>query len=250
MEEPNEPLACNVDGGRRGGAGSSRSNDDDSSVSMPESGSSAGSEHGGNDGMNAPPNGHMAGGILPDLPLHPPMLGASQLKRRPVSPADDPRRPPKRPKHGTSTMLLSLMQVGVEEVTTVCRLFFYFLSLRLISTRIRRFESLRPAVYWFLFCFCIGHVKDRRGTPKTATRTGSKRGGNDAGCDGLLLQHDANVWWSFAHLFHQSRWKQHQQCDRSRREWGRQQWYATIWWQQRSHSFRFQDAVEPVVIVL
>jgi len=119
MEEPNEPLACNVDGGRRGGAGSSRSNDDDSSVSMPESGSSAGSEHGGNDGMNAPPNGHMAGGILPDLPLHPPMLGASQLKRRPVSPADDPRRPPKRPKHGTSTMLLSLMQVGVEQVTTV-----------------------------------------------------------------------------------------------------------------------------------
>merc|ERR1740128_878929 len=64
MEEPNEPLACNVDGGRR--AGSSRSNDD-SSVSMPESGSSgAGSEHGGNGGGNgAPPNGHMAG-ALPD----------------------------------------------------------------------------------------------------------------------------------------------------------------------------------------
>jgi len=105
MEEPNEPLACNVDGGRR--AGSSRSNDD-SSVSMPESGSSgAGSEHGGNGGGNgAPPNGHMAG-ALPDL--HPPPL-TSTLKRRPLSPVDDARRPNKRPKHGTSSMLLSLMQ--------------------------------------------------------------------------------------------------------------------------------------------
>jgi len=102
MEEPNEPLACNVDGGRR--AGSSRSNDD-SSVSMPESGSSAGSEHGGpNDGA-LPPNGHMAGAGLPDL--HPPL--PSTLKRRPLSPVDDPRRA-KRPKHGTSSMLLSLMQ--------------------------------------------------------------------------------------------------------------------------------------------
>ena len=118
MEEPNEPLACNVDGGggRRGagvgaGGGSSRSNDDDSSVSMPESGSSAGSEH-----NDAPPNGHMAGAMGPaDLPglggHHPPLLGPSGLKRRPVSPADDPRRPTKRPKHGTSNMLLSLMQV-------------------------------------------------------------------------------------------------------------------------------------------
>ena len=97
MEEPNEPLACNVDGGRR--AGSSRSNDD-SSVSMPESGSSAGSEH-----NEAPPNGHMA--AMPEL--HPP--NASQIKRRPVSPVDDARRPSKRPKHGTSSMLLSLMQV-------------------------------------------------------------------------------------------------------------------------------------------
>ncbi|XP_057366677.1 uncharacterized PE-PGRS family protein PE_PGRS54-like [Daphnia carinata] len=117
MEEPNEPLACNVDGGggRRGagggaGGGSSRSNDDDSSVSMPESGSSAGSEH-----NDAPPNGHMAGAMGPaDLPglggHHPPLLGPSGLKRRPVSPADDPRRPTKRPKHGTSNMLLSLMQ--------------------------------------------------------------------------------------------------------------------------------------------
>jgi len=96
MEEPNEPLACNVDGGRR--AGSSRSNDD-SSVSMPESGSSAGSEH-----NEAPPNGHMA--AMPEL--HPP--NASQIKRRPVSPVDDARRPSKRPKHGTSSMLLSLMQ--------------------------------------------------------------------------------------------------------------------------------------------
>lgn len=118
MEEPNEPLACNVDGGggRRGagggaGGGSSRSNDDDSSVSMPESGSSAGSEH-----NDAPPNGHMAGAMGPsDIPglgvHHPPLLGPSGLKRRPVSPVDDPRRPSKRPKHGTSNMLLSLMQV-------------------------------------------------------------------------------------------------------------------------------------------
>jgi hypothetical protein len=119
MEEPNEPLACNVDGGggRRGvgggaGGGSSRSNDDDSSVSMPESGSSAGSEH-----NDAPPNGHMAGPMGPsDLPHglgghHPPLLGPTGLKRRPISPVDDPRRPAKRPKHGTSTMLLSLMQV-------------------------------------------------------------------------------------------------------------------------------------------
>lgn len=128
MEEPNEPLACNVDGGggRRGvgggaGGGSSRSNDDDSSVSMPESGSSAGSEH-----NDAPPNGHMAGPMGPsDLPHglgghHPPLLGPTGLKRRPISPVDDPRRPAKRPKHGTSTMLLSLMQVLKE---SICLLF-------------------------------------------------------------------------------------------------------------------------------
>ena len=121
MEEPNEPLACNVDGGRR--AGSSRSNDD-SSVSMPESGSSgAGSEHGGNGGGNgAPPNGHMAG-ALPDL--HPPPL-TSTLKRRPLSPVDDARRPNKRPKHGTSSMLLSLMQVSTSPTHLKGFFFFFF----------------------------------------------------------------------------------------------------------------------------
>ena len=121
MEEPNEPLACNVDGGggrRAGGGGggagggSSRSNDDDSSVSMAESGSSAGSE-----ANDAPPNGHMTSSMGPgDLPSlgshHPPLIPPASLKRRPLSPADDPRRS-KRPKHGTSTMLLSLMQVRI-----------------------------------------------------------------------------------------------------------------------------------------
>ena len=107
MEEPNEPLACNVDGGRQR-AGSSRSNDD-SSVSMPESGSSAGSEH-----NDAPPNGHMA--TMPEL--HP--QNPSQIKRRAVSPVDDPRRP-KRPKHGTSSMLLTLMQVSWP-IRSVCLL--------------------------------------------------------------------------------------------------------------------------------
>ena len=112
MEEPNEPLACNVDGGRRG-PGSSRS-DGDSSVSMPESGSSAGSDR-------PPPNGCTAG-VNEPLLQHPLGLGgapglqgqgpsSSQIKRRPVSPGDEQRRQAKRPKHGTSSMLLSLMQV-------------------------------------------------------------------------------------------------------------------------------------------
>lgn len=152
MEEPNEPLACNVDGGRRGmggggGGGSSRSNDDDSSVSMPESGSSAGSEH-----NDAPPNGHMAGPMGPsDLPHglgghHPPLLGPSGMKRRPVSPVDDPRRPAKRPKHGTSTMLLSLMQVR--------RIFIFNLPKYLILVSF----------------YGVGDAEDRRGAPETAAR--------------------------------------------------------------------------------
>lgn len=141
MEEPNEPLVCNVDGGgRRGGAGSSRSNDDDSSVSMPDSGSSAGSEHDGGNSGALPPNGHMAGlagsglgasglggghgggmaGVLLSAGLGESGHGAAgltagQLKRRPTSPGDDPRRQSKRAKHGTSTMLLSLMQVNMTQ---------------------------------------------------------------------------------------------------------------------------------------
>ena len=158
MEEPNEPLACNVDGGgvRRGlggaGGGSSRSNDDDSSVSMPESGSSAGSEH-----NDAPPNGHMTGAMGPgDLPPglggggggghhHPPLLGATGLKRRPVSPVDDPRRPSKRPKHGTSNMLLSLMQVRIQQLVSRSS---SALSIALFSIALLLFSLLA-------FCFLL-----------------------------------------------------------------------------------------------